>query len=77
MPHEASISPYDNPYTTKEFYKICEDYDVPHDPIKYSDKKFFGTHQHGGWSDYINKDSMTHWIIKKFQGYAYLGFQKM
>ena len=59
LPHEAGFSPYDNPYSNKGFFKICEDYEVPHDPMRYRDEKFFGTHQYGDLSDYINQDSMT------------------
>ena len=76
LPHEAGFSPYDNPYTNEEFFKICEDY-VPCNPMKYRDEKFFGTHQHGGWSDYINQDSMTRWIIEKSQGFTDVGLLKI
>ena len=72
LPHQAGFNAVDNPYTNEEFLKICEDYD---DPIKYRDKKFFGTHQ--GWSDYINQDSMTHWIIEKSQGFTDVGLLKI
>ena len=44
LPCEAGFSPYENSYTNEEFFKICEDYDVPHDPVRYRDEKFFGTH---------------------------------
>ena len=45
-------------YTNKEFFKICEDYGVPHDPMKYRNEKFYWTYQHGvRWSDdYIGPD---------------------
>ena len=60
------------PYTSKEFFKICEDYEVSHDPMKYKNEKFYWTYQHGvGWpDDYTGPDSMTHWIIKKSQGFT-------
>ena len=35
LPHKASFNTADNPYTSEEFYKICEDYVVPNDPMKY------------------------------------------
>ena len=70
LPHEAGFSPYDNPDSNEGFFKICEDYEVPHDPMKYRDEKFYGTHQHRGWSDYINQDFMTRWIIEKSQGFT-------
>ena len=45
LPHEASFNAADNPNTKGEFFKICEDYGVPHDPMKYRDEKFFLTFQ--------------------------------
>ena len=51
LPYETGFKASDNPYTNEEFFKICEDYDVPHDPMKYRDEKFFGTYQHGGSFD--------------------------
>ena len=45
LPHEASFDAYDNSYTKEEFFKISEDYGVPHDPMKYRDEKFYCTCQ--------------------------------
>ena len=61
LPYEASFRAADNLYMGKEFFKICEDYGVPNDPMKYWDKKFYWTYQHGiTWpNDYIGPDSMT------------------
>ena len=42
LPHQSSFNAADNPYTKKEFFKICENYGVPNDLIKYSDKNFIG-----------------------------------
>ena len=77
MPHKAGFNSYDNPYSNEGFFKICEDYEVPHDPMRYRDEKFFGTHQLGGWSDYINQDSMTHWIIEKCQEFIDIGLLRI
>ena len=38
----TSFNAADNPYTESEFFKICEDYEVPHDPMRYRDKNFIG-----------------------------------
>ena len=64
LPHETSFNAADNPYTESEFLKICEDYRVLNDPMKYWDEKFYWTYQHGiHWpDDYIGPDSMT-WVI--------------
>ena len=77
--HETGFNTADNPYTNEEFFKICEDYGVPHDPIKYSDEKFYWTYQRGvGWpDDYIGPDSMTHWIIEKSQGFTDVGLLRI
>ena len=58
LPHESSFNASDNPYTSSEFLKICEDYRVPNDPVKYWDEKFYWTYQRGvRWpNDYI-----AHW----------------
>ena len=47
FPHEADFNTADNPYTNEEFFKICEDYRVPHDLMKYRDENFYWTYQHG------------------------------
>ena len=55
---EADFKASDNPYTDEEFFKICEDYNVPHDPIKCRDEELYWTYQLGiSWpDDYINPD---------------------
>ena len=45
LPHESSFNASDNPYMSEEFFKICEDYGVPNDPMKYRDEKFYWTYQ--------------------------------
>ena len=64
LPHETGFNVAENPYTESEFLKICEDYGVHNDPMRYRDKIFYWTYQHGvGWpNDYICPDSMTQWI---------------
>ena len=61
LPHETGFNAADNPYTESEFLKICGDYRVPNDPMKYWDEKFYWTYQHGvHWpDDYIGPDSMN------------------
>ena len=67
LPHETGFNAADNPYTESIFLKICEDYRVPNDPMRYRDEKFYWSYQRGvGWpDDYIGPDSMTRWIIEK------------
>ena len=79
MPHETGFNAADNPYTESEFLKICEDYRVPNDPMKYQDEKFYWTYQHGvGWPyDYIGPDSVTWWIIEKLVGFIDVGLLRI
>ena len=79
LPHETSFNVADNPYTESEFLKICEDYGVPDDPMRYRDEKFYWTYQRGiGWpDDYLGPDSMTRWIIEKSQGFTDVGLLRI
>ena len=77
MPHEAGFNTSDNPYSNEGFFKICKDYEVSQDPMKYRDEKLFGTHQQGGWSDYINPNSMTCWIIENSQRFTDMGLLRI
>ena len=43
LPNKASFNAAVNPYTKEQFLKICEDYGVPHDPMRYRDEKFYWT----------------------------------
>ena len=79
LPHETGFHASDNLYTSSEFFKICEDYGVPNDPMKYQDEKFYWTYQRGvGWpNDYIGPDSMTQWIIEKSEGFTNVGLYRI
>ena len=79
LSHKTSFDAADNPYTESEFFKICEDYRVPNDPMKYRDEKFYWTYQCGVcWpDDYIGPDSMTRWIIEKSDGFTDVGLLKI
>ena len=79
LPHVTGFNVADNPDTKSEFCKICEDYRVPNDPMRYRDKKFYWTYQHGvGWpDDYLGPDSMTRWIIEKSVGFTDVGLLRI
>ena len=68
-----------NPYTSSEVLKICKDYRVPNNPMKYQDEKFYWTYQCGiHWpNDCIGPDSMTQWIIEKSVGFIDVGLLKI
>ena len=80
LPHETGFNAADNPYTNSEFFKICEDYRVPNDPMKYRDQKFYWTYQCGAvhWpNDYIGPDSMTRWIIEASDDFTDVSLYKI
>ena len=79
LPHETSFNAVNNPYTESEFLKICEDYRVPNNPMKYQDEKFYWTYQCSvHWpNDYIGPDSMTWWIIEKSVGFTDVGLLRI
>ena len=72
LPHETGFNVADNPYTESEFFKICENYRVTNDPMRYQDEKFYWTYQHGVcWpNDYLGPDSMARWIIETSVGFT-------
>ena len=79
LPHETGFNATDNLYTESEFFKICEDYGVPNDPMRYRDEKFYWTYQRGvHWpDDFLGPDSMTRWIIEKSAGFTDVGFLRI
>ena len=79
LPPETGFNTADNPYTGSEFFKICEDYRVPKDPMRYRDEKFYWTYQRGiGWpNDYLGPDSMTQWVIETPVGFTDVGLLKI
>ena len=73
MPHKTGFNAADNPYTESEFLKICEDYRVPNDPMKYWDEKFYWTYQHGvHWPRFNDQ-----WILEKSDGFTDVGLYKI
>ena len=79
LPHETGFNAADNPYTESEFLKLCEDYRVPNNPMRYRDEKFYWSYQHGvSWpNDYLGPDSMTWWIIEKSVGFTDVGLLRI
>ena len=79
LPQETGFNAADNPYTESEFLKICEDYRVPNNPMRYRDEKFYWSYQHGiGWpDDYLGPDSMTRWIVETSVGFTDVGLLRI
>ena len=60
------------------FFKLCESYGVPRDPMGYQNEGFFGTNQHEGLSDYKGPDSiMMHWIMETSWGFTDVGLYRI
>ena len=79
LPQETGFNVADNSHTESEFLKICEDYRVPNDPMRYRAEKFYWSYQHSvHWpNDYIGLDSMTQWILEKSGGFTDVGLFKI
>ena len=78
LPHGPGFNVADNPYMSSEFFKICEDYRVPNDPMKYRDEQFYWIYQRDvSWPDSVGPDSMTWWIIEKSVGFTDVGLLKI
>ena len=79
LPHNTGFNAADNPYTESEFLKICENYGVPNNPMRYRDEKFYWTYQDGvRWpDDYLGPDSMTRWIIETSVGFSDVGLLRI
>ena len=79
LPHGPGFNASDNPYTSSEFFKICEDYRAPNDPMRYRDEKFYWSYQRGVYwpNDYIGPDSMTRWILEKSDCFTDVGLFKI
>ena len=79
LPHETGFNVADNPYTESQVFKICEDYGVPNDAMRYRDEKFYWGYQRGvHWpDDYLGPDSVTPWIIETSVGFTDVGLFKI
>ena len=79
LPNETGFNAADNPYTESEFLKICEDYGVPNDPMRYRDEKFYWSYQCGIGlpNDYLGPDLMTRWILEKSVGFTDVGLLRI
>ena len=79
LPHETGFNAADNPYTESEFLKICEDYRISNDPMKYLDEKLYWSYHRGvHWpDDYIGPYSMTQWIIEASVGFTDVGLLRI
>ena len=72
-----------NPYNHEKFKKICDEYKVSKDLMKWKNQKYFSTWQSRAWEtdksgmSYINENSFSRWIIEKSEGLTKLGIQKL
>ena len=78
LPHESGFNVANNPYSNEEYLKLCDEYDVPTEPLSYRFEKFFATYQTGSiYDDTINENSMFRWVIQTSQGFTHIGSVKI
>ena len=76
LPFETSFKQVNNPYNKEEFLKICHEYGVDSNPMKYRDQGFFSSYQRkrkdypGPGFSYFTNESMTRWIVDRSQGFT-------
>ena len=74
LPFETSFKQFNNPYNKEEFLKICHEYGVDFNPMKYREQSFFSSYQRkrtgypGPGFSYFTNDSMTRSIVERSQG---------
>ena len=72
LPFETSFKQFNNPYNKEEFLKVCHEYGVDSNPMKYRGQYFFSSYQ-GGTLTYFTDDSMCRWIIENSKGFTKTG----
>ena len=79
LPQETGFNAANNPYTESEFFKICEDYRVPNDPMKCWMKNFIGAINAAfiGPMIILVQTQMTQWIIEKSVGFTDVGLLRI
>ena len=83
LPYENSFNQFNNPYNHEKFIRICSEYGVSNDLMKWRNQKYFSTWQSRAWEtgkpgmSYINENSFSRWIIEKSDGLTTLGIQKL
>ena len=83
LPYENSFNQFNNPYNHEKFIRICSEYGVSNDLMKWRNQKYFSTWQSRAWEtnkpgmSYINGNSFSRWIIEKSDGLTTLGIQKL
>ena len=83
LPFDNTFHKYNNPYSCEMFMKICGEYLVSNDLMKWRNRGYLTTWQSKAWEtgrpdrSYINDDSFSRWIIKKLDGLTKVGLQKL
>ena len=83
LPYENSFNQFNNPYNHEKFIRICSEYGVSNDLMKWRNQKYFSTWQSRAWEtnkpgmSYINENSFSRRIIEKSDGLPTLGIQEL
>ena len=75
LPGQSGFNIINNPYSHEEFLKVCQDYDVPNDSVRYQNEGFYQMYQHSMAcpDDYQGPNSMASWMIETSQGLTDMG----
>ena len=83
LPCDNTFHKYNNPYSREMFMKICSEYGVSNNLMKWRNQGCFTTWQSKAWetgrpdTSSINDDSFSRWIIEKSDGLTKVGLQKL
>ena len=83
LPYDSTFHKYNNPYSHKMFMKVCNEYGVSNDLMKWRNQGYFTTWQSKAWetgrpdTSYINDGSFSRWIIEKSDGLTKVGLEKL
>ena len=83
LPSDNTFHKYNNPYSRETFMKICNEYGVSNDLMKWRNQGYFTTWQSKAWetgrpAHHIqNDDSFSRWIIKKSDGLTKVGLERL
>ena len=83
LPCDNTFQKYNNPYSGEMFMKICREYGVSNDLMKWRNQGYFTTWQSKAWEtgrpdmSHIYDNSFSRWIIEKSDGLIKVGLRKL
>ena len=83
LPYDNTFHKYNNPCSREMYMKICNEYGVGTDLMKWRNQGYFTMWQSRAWetgrpdTSYINDDSFSRWIIEKLDGLTKVALEKL